>query len=238
MDTRRESPLARLRHRLACANLVRHLPPGPSRVLDVAGGTGGDALPLVALGHEVTVLDPAGALLECALRDGEGLAGTVHVAQAAAEDVPHLFAGGSFDVVLCHGLLHHVDDRAALLRAVAAPLVAGGLVSVVGPNPDADPLLAAVRGGDPRRALALVGSGRVWVDAVAAALPACTAEQVRADLAGLGARVLGHYGIRCVADLVADGTDPDDLEALELALADRLPHLLTARFFHLVARAA
>ncbi|WP_035280056.1 class I SAM-dependent methyltransferase [Actinokineospora spheciospongiae] len=235
-QTRRESPLARLRYRVAAANLARHLPGEPCRVLDVAGGAGGDALPLAALGHEVTLVDPAGALLECARTHAEGLPGRVHVVQAHAEDVPHLFTAAAFDVVLCHGLLHHVDDRVALLRAVTAPLRPGGLLSVVGPNPAADPLVAAAGEGDLDRALALAGSGRVWVQEVRAALPACTADDVRADLTALGAEPIAHYGIRCVADLVAPPVDPDALEVLELALADRMPYPLLARFFHLLAR--
>ena len=49
-----------------------------------------------------------------------------------------------------------------------------------------------------------------------------------------------RYGVRCVSDLLPDlDADPaflDELERLELALADRMPQLLTARYFHLVAR--
>jgi S-adenosylmethionine-dependent methyltransferase len=46
-----------------------------------------------------------------------------------------------------------------------------------------------------------------------------------------------RYGVRCVSDLVPE-EDADDpaLEQLELALSDRMPHLLTARYYHLIAK--
>jgi S-adenosylmethionine-dependent methyltransferase len=46
-----------------------------------------------------------------------------------------------------------------------------------------------------------------------------------------------RYGVRCVTDLMATPDEDDPaLEELELTLSDRMPHLLTARYFHLIAR--
>ncbi|WP_018684706.1 class I SAM-dependent methyltransferase [Actinokineospora enzanensis] len=120
------------RHRMAEANLARHLTT-PARVLDVAGGRGEDGVPLAALGHEVTILDPAGAVLTGALAHAYARGVTVHVVQAAAEDAPDLFRACDFDVVLCHDLLHYAEDPIGLLRAVTTPLRPGGLLSVLGP---------------------------------------------------------------------------------------------------------
>ncbi len=132
LDARDEPPARRL---LAEANLLRHVS-APCRVLDVAGGAGHDGVPLAARGHEVTILDPAGAMLANALEhaDSRGVADRVHVVQACAEDAPELFGPHDFDIVLCHDLLWFFDDPVALLRAVSAPLRAGGLLSVVGPE--------------------------------------------------------------------------------------------------------
>jgi len=68
-----------------------------------------------------------------------------------------------------------------------------------------------------------------------------TVGEVVATLAELGMEVIVRYGVRCVSDLVADEDAADpvfmaDLERLELALSNRMPHLLTARYYHLVAR--
>ncbi|WP_436495894.1 class I SAM-dependent methyltransferase [Actinokineospora sp. HUAS TT18] len=124
----------RRRHAVTEANLSRHLD-GPQRVLDAAGGTGRDAVRLAMRGHDVTVLDPAGAMLTTAMAcaDDNGVADRVHVVQAMAEDAPELFDAHEFDVVLCHNLLHFAEDRVGLLRALSAVLRPGGLLSVVGP---------------------------------------------------------------------------------------------------------
>ncbi|SDC45650.1 class I SAM-dependent methyltransferase [Actinokineospora iranica] len=238
----RPDALTRLRHSLAEANLVRHLPRGRQRILDVAGGGGRDSVRFAERGHEVTLLDPAGAMLAGAMRlaDAHGVADRLHVVQATAEDTPHLFAPHEFDVVLCHNLLHFTDDREALLRAVTAALRPGGLLSVVNPNPAAEPLRAARR-LDLDQALRALDSPTTHVAPLGVEIPACEAAAVTADLTTIGATVLAHYGIRCVADYLAEEAAADPtllpgLERLELALSARLPYLLTARYFHLVAR--
>lgn len=234
LPARPATPGTRLRHRVTEANLRRHVR-GPQRVLDVAGGHGEEAVALALRGHEVTVLDPAGAVLAAAMHraDTHGVADRVHVVQAAAEDAPEVFRGHDFDVVLCHNLLHYADDRVALLRAVAAPVRAGGVLSVLGPNPAAAPLSAALRDRDPERALRELDP----------TTPGPTAEQVRADLGAAGATVEAHYGVHCVAGYLPvddpGGAEPGfqpRLEALELAMSTRAPYLHTARFHHLVAR--
>jgi S-adenosylmethionine-dependent methyltransferase len=231
LDLFQQRPLERLRYTVTESNLLRHLDPAPARVLDVAGGNGVEAVRLAALGHEVTVLDPAGAMLHLAMETAEnqGVADRLNVVQAGALDAPEVFAGHEFDLVLCHNLLHYVDDRREVLSAVCAPLRPGGLLSVLGPNADFDPVHAAVRDLDPDEA-ALALSERAEPVAELVVL-----------LAELGFAEVVRYGVRCVADLVdAERIDDNvflaDLTRLEVAMADRMPQLLTARYFHLVAR--
>lgn len=242
-DTRLEwqqSPLDRLRHTVTEANLARHLGPEPARVLDVAGGNGMAAVRLAAQGHEVTVLDPAGAMLRAAIHAAEvhGVADRLHVVQAPAHDAPEVFTDHDFDLVLCHNLLHYAespDERRAVLAAITTPLRPGGLLSVLGPNEDFGPVQAVLRDRSPALALReLEGGADEW------STPGTVGEVV-ATLAALGMEEIVRYGVRCVSDLVAeeDAADPAfmaDLERLELALSDRMPHLLTARYYHLVAR--
>jgi S-adenosylmethionine-dependent methyltransferase len=226
-----ESPWARLRYIVTEANLRRHLDPTPQRVLDIAGGSGLDAVRLAARGHEVTVLDPAGAMLRSAKEHAEAfdVADRLHVVQACAEDVPELFGQDDFDVVLCHNLLQYVEDPAAVLAAVTAPLRTGGLLSVLAPNPDAEPLRIAIRDLDPDRALLRLDATPV------------TAARTTVHLTELGFGLVLRYGVGCVCDLIADDDVKQDaeffaeLERLELAMADRMPYLLTARYFHLLA---
>jgi S-adenosylmethionine-dependent methyltransferase len=229
LDPLRQRPLDRLRYTVTEANLLRHVGPGPQRVLDVAGGSGVEAVRLAALGHEVTVLDPAGAMLSTAIdtADAVDVADRLNVVQAGALDAPEVFAGHEFDVVLCHNLLHFVDEPREVLHAVITPLRDGGLLSVLGPNADFEPMHAAVREQDPE-------------EAVRALSREASVGELVALLAELGVEEVVRYGVRCVSDLLPSiDPDPaflDDLERLELAMADRMPQLLTARFFHLVAR--
>ena len=236
----RLNPLERLRHILTEANLTRHWGDEPSRVLDVAGGSGVTAVRLASQGHEVTLLDPAGAMLSTAIQaaEAQGVADRLHVVQAGALDAPEVFAEHEFDLVLCHNLLHYVgsaEERALVLSAIMAPLRPGGLLSVLGPNDAFDPLQVAIRDRAPDLALAeLDAVGSEWSDP-------CTVGEVVATLATLGVDEVVRYGVRCVSDLVPDEDTEDprflaDLERLELALSDRMPHLLTARFYHLIAR--
>lgn len=235
------SPLEGLRHTLTEANLARHCGDEPLRVLDVAGGNGMAAVRLASQGHEVTVLDPAGAMLSNAILMAEehGVADRLHVVQAGAQDAPEVFGKPEFDLVLCHNLLHYAEsaeDRELVLRAIMAPLRPGGLLSVLGPNESFGPLQTAVRDRAPDLALEeLTAVASQWWSAP------CTVGEIVAALAGLGVDEVVRYGVRCVSDLVSeeDAEDPAflaDLERLELELSNRMPHLLTARFYHLVAK--
>lgn len=229
---RYDGPWGRLRYTVTEANLLRHLDSAPQRVLDVAGGSGLDAVRLAARGHEVTVLDPAGVMLRSAKEHAEAcdVADRLHVVQARAEDAPELFGADDFDAVLCHNLLQYVEDPRAVLAAITAPLRRDGLLSVLAPNADAEPMRTAIRDLDPGRARFELG------------LPACAATDTIRDLVELGFGLIVRYGVQCVCDYLADEEIPPDpqfladLELLELALSDRMPYLLTARYLHLIAR--
>ena len=104
-----------------------------------------------------------------------------------------------------------------------------------GPNEDFGPVQAVVRDRAPDLALReLEAVASEWSEPV-------TVGELVATLARLGVDEVVRYGVRCVGDLVSaeDTEDPTflvELEQLELALSDRMPHLLTARFYHLIAR--
>src|SRR2546423_810697 len=110
------------------------------------------------------------------------------------------------------------------------------------PVTEADPMRTAIRGLDPRRALTELDSELSYVDLFDIELPACTAAETMGHLTELGFGLIMRYGVRCVCDYIVDDErkhDPEffaELERLELALADPMPYLLTARFFQLVAR--
>lgn len=210
---------------MALANLRRHLEPG-SRILDVGGGDGTDAVALAALGHAVTVVDNSPSMLSIARSRG------VDCVEASVWDMPDL---GSFDVVLCHNLVQYEPD---CLPRVLAPLRPGGLVSVMAINRHSAPLVTAVRSSDLAGALASLDSSVTHTSTFDTEIRLFTYAEI-VDLLP-GCRVLGHYGIRSVCDYITDDALKErsyaELEALELALTDREPYVHTARLFQVIAQ--
>jgi S-adenosylmethionine-dependent methyltransferase len=104
----------------------------PLRVLDLGGGSGGLAVPLAELGHDVTVVDPspnALAALERRAADS-GVADRVTGRQGDA-DTPAFESGETFDLVCCHGVLEVVDDPTAALAGIATVLTPKGHLSLL-----------------------------------------------------------------------------------------------------------
>ncbi|MFE0649949.1 class I SAM-dependent methyltransferase [Streptomyces sp. NPDC059534] len=243
-----DAPWGRLRYTLAEANLMRHLDDGPGggplRVLDLAGGDGGDALRLAARGHHVTVVDHAPAMLAAAeaRAAGSGLPERVTCVLADVHALPAEIADGGFDVVLCHNLLQYVDDVPGTLATAIAPLKEGGLLSVMAMNRHSAPLNVAVRQLDPAAALAALDTDRLRTEMFDSDLTLHTAEEIIPALEAHGCRDVHHYGIRSFCDYLTDDArkyDPAyyaDLERLELATTARVPYMHTARLFQLTAR--
>ncbi|MFI5498066.1 class I SAM-dependent methyltransferase [Nocardia asteroides] len=238
------TPWGRLRYAVAAANLARHLPTGSSlRVLDVGGGNGLDALGLAVKGHHVTIAD----ISEPALRAARALASEHDVAdriltrQVAADALVDAFGAGTFDVVLCHNVIQYASDPVALLRDSRVAVSRSGIVSVIAPNADADPLITAVRSHDLDLAFDQLGGSTRHTATYDTSVRACYADRTEEGMAGTGLKVVAHYGIRSVCDLIVDDelkADPrfyDRLEQLETAMATRPAYRATARFFHLVA---
>lgn len=241
------SPWGRLRYALVRETTVRAIAalPGPLRVIDVGGGDGADSLPLAEDGHDVTVLDFAPELLaqaEEAARQ-RGAADRVRVVRADLDD---LMTGaeplGTFDVVLCHNVVHYRADVPATVRYLATLARPGGVVSVMAPNPAMDVLSAAVRRQDPVGALTVLDSPTVHGETFDHPMRRLEAAEVEQALADAGCSVEHRFGVRCVMDLIADDerkAEPGfyaQLLDLELRLCEREPYWRTARFWQLTAR--
>lgn len=243
----RESPWGRLRYSVAEFNLRRTIAQldGPAlRVLDLGGGDGGDALPLLRDGRRVTVVDSAAGMLAGARERARraGLEGELRTVEADVRALPETVTAERFDVVLCHNVLQYVDDPGAVVRDAASLVRGGGVLSVMAVNRYARPLSLAVRSLDPAAALEAMEARTVQGVTFGAELTLFTAEEITALMSGAGCTEIEHCGIRCVNDHIADDGrkhDPDffaALERLERAMTNRHPYPHTAKLFQLVAR--
>ncbi|SDF76835.1 S-adenosylmethionine-dependent methyltransferase [Blastococcus aurantiacus] len=242
------SPWGRLRYAVARETTARAIAalPGRLRVLDVGGGDGADSLPLAEDGHDVTVLDFAPELLMQA-QEAAGRRGVADRVRVVRADLDDLMTGagdeplGTFDVVLCHNVLHYRADVPATVRWLARLARADGVVSVMAPNPAMDVLSAAVRRQDPAGALAVLDSPTVHGETFDHPMRRLGAAEAEEALTDAGCTVQHRFGIRCVMDLIADDerkSEPafyEQLLDLELRLCEREPYWRTARFWQLTA---
>ncbi|MBV1856209.1 methyltransferase domain-containing protein [Catellatospora tritici] len=240
-----DAPWGRLRYTLAEHNIARHLDGRKLRILDVAGGNGVEAVRYAAAGHQVTLVDYAPQMLASArsLAEATGVGNRVTVIESDVAKLVDVVEAASYDLVLCHNLLPYVSDVESTLAGVLAPLRPGGLASIIAANAHSEPLRIAIRDMDLTAAYESLDATERYTQTFNTPVYPRTADEVSAALRRLGSGVLGHYGIRSVCDFIPDDDRKYDasffaeLERLELALTNRMPYLLTARLFHLIASA-
>ena len=115
-------------------------------VIDAGGGTGGFAVPLAALGHSVTVVDPSPDSLAAAQRRAAEADVRISAVQGDAAGLDSVVGEGAADLVICHSVLEYVDSPADALAAIARVLRPGGTVSVLAASVAAAILHRAVSG--------------------------------------------------------------------------------------------
>jgi SAM-dependent methyltransferase len=196
-------------------------------VVDAGGGTGGFAVPLATMGHRVTVVDPspdALAALERRAAEAE-VTDRVQAVQGEVAGLLDVAAAGAVDVVVCHGVLEHVDDPAAAMSMVSAVLRPAGLLSLLAANRNAVVLSRAVAGHFAEAAHALDDPHGRWGDSDPT--PRRFSSSELSDLlTGAGFAIDLIHGVRIFADLVhgalldAEPGNTEALLALEAAAAD------------------
>lgn len=111
---------------LAEIGVIMHLmPPPPARILDIGCGAGWTSRFLARRGYEVTGVDIAGDMIDCAesLRRAEGLP-TVRFLVHDYEGLPF---DGEFDVALFFDSLHHAVEEEQAVNSAYRALTIGGL---------------------------------------------------------------------------------------------------------------
>lgn len=195
-------------------------------IVDAGGGTGNFAVPLAALGHHVTVVDPnpdSLAALERRAADA-GVTARVRPVQAEAADLTDVIGPDGADLVICHSVLEYVEDPAVELAAVVAVARPGAAVSVLIANPVAAALHRALAGQFDDAARLLADPHGTWGERDP--MPRrFTRASITALLTGAGLTVARTQGVRVFADLVpsrlldADPGADESLADLESAAA-------------------
>ena len=227
--------------------LLEHLAPPPSSVLDVGGGAGHQSFPLALAGYDVTVLDSSPAMLDKARRRLEHLPADarrrVALLEARGEDTEEAVGGRRFDAVLCHGVLGYLERPEPVVDQLCRCAASGGVVSIMTGNAKAGavrPALErrwedALRSFDARTEIGVLGvQGR-----------ADTVEELGDLLRAHGVEPQRWYGVWLFVDwLEFSGVELDphnaqDLAAtaaVELEASRRDPYRQLSRVFHVVGR--
>ena len=217
-------------------------------ILDAGGGTGGFAVPLAGLGHNVTVIDPSPDSLAAAERRAAEMSVPLSVVQGDVADLAVVAGEASADLVLCHSVLEYVDSPADALASIAQVLRPAGAVSVLAASSVAAVIHRALAGrfDDARRLLAEIGggSGQPPASGAAGTSPGGPRRFTLAAVVGLiegaGLRAGRAHGVRVFADLVpgmfadADPGAADALLALEQAASPHPAFHDIATQFHIV----
>jgi S-adenosylmethionine-dependent methyltransferase len=205
-------------------------------VLDIGGGTGGFAVRVAELGHQVRVVDPSPDALAALDRRARESGVEVTGQQGDLSSLLDVADPGSADVVLCHGVLEVVDDPAAALATIAEVLRPGGVLSLLVAHRHAAVVARALAGHFEQARAILDGtepagrSGRRF-----------TAPELEELLPAAGFTVATTHAVRVFSDLVP-GTLLDlepgatgALLELEKAVSERAEYRPLAAQLHVVA---
>ncbi|MDX3239885.1 methyltransferase domain-containing protein [Streptomyces sp. ME03-5709C] len=207
------------------------------RILDVGPGQGTQALRLARAGHLVTGLeaDPrmAGVLREAVSAEPEGIRERITLVEGDGRETGRHFGPGTFDVVLCHGVLMYVSEPDAMVAGLARVLAPGGLLSLLVRNGDALAMRPALQ-GDWGAALAAFEAD-TYTNRLGLPARADRRADLATTLSAIGAPLHAWYGVRVFTD-----TAPNDAMEVpaELLAAEELagrtdPYRSVAALLHL-----
>lgn len=216
-------------------------------IVDAGGGTGGFAVPLAGLGHNVTVIDPSPDSLAAAQRRAAEMEVPLTALQGDVADLSGVAGEQSADLVVCHSVLEYVDSPTDAMAAIARVLRPGGAVSVLAASAVAAVIHRALAGrfDDARQLLAGISTGS---GPAAAGIAEPGGARVRRFtmagavglIEGAGLRAGTAHGVRVFADLVpgmfadADPGAADALLALEQAASEHPAFHDIATQFHIL----
>jgi SAM-dependent methyltransferase len=209
------------------------------RVLDVGPGQGTQALRVARAGHTVTGLesDPRmlTALRTAVAAEPASLRKRVRLIEGDGRETGAHFPPGSFDIVLCHGVLMYQPEPDPMLAGLARVLAPGGLLSLLVRNAGALAMRPGLA-GDWETALAAFDSP-VYTNRIGLRARADRLDALTATLSDIGVPLHAWYGVRVFTDLATDDAplpeDPGPLLAAEERAGRTDPYRAVAALLHL-----
>jgi tellurite methyltransferase len=101
--------------------LIADAPAG--RVLDIGAGEGADSIRLALLGHDVHAVELSPVAADKIARFAAEIGASVKVDVA---DITEYEPEDLYDLIICNGVLHYVEDKAAVVRCMQAATRPGG----------------------------------------------------------------------------------------------------------------
>jgi len=239
-----ETVEGRLRFDLTLANLLEFLAqPADLQILDLGCGTGGMAIRLAQMGHQVTLLDSSEPMLEFA-EDASQQAGVrekLQIKHGDASEVSRLLPGQLFDVILCHNVLEYVEDPGAILgRAGGALRDGSSVISVLVRSRVGDVLKAALREGDLEGAEQNLTAAWGYESLYGGRVRLFGKQDVRDMLAAASLETSSERGVRVISDYlppkVAREQEYQRIFALERKLGAKPELAAIARYTHCIVR--
>lgn len=247
VDEAYASVKGRVRTYVIHQQLLDHLPPNPTSILDVGGGAGNQSIPLAQIGYNVTLLDPSSAMLDKARqqlkRMPEETQQRVTIIQANGENAYEAVGAKRFSAVLCHGVLGYLERPEPLVGQLCRCTTDGGIVSIMTANAKTMAIRPALerRWGDALEAF----DSETEIGVLGVTSRADKVEDLSKLIMSHGVEPLNWYGVWLFADLLEFSgakLDPEDLDQLksaaevELEASRRDPYRQFSRVFHLVGR--
>ncbi|MDH6139070.1 MULTISPECIES: class I SAM-dependent methyltransferase [Kitasatospora] len=214
----------------------------PLRVLDVGCGQGTQAIRLARAGHWVTGLDSDPVTLGAAQAllgaESPEVRDRVRLLSGDGHHCGRWFDPGSFDVVLCHGVLMYLPDPGPLIASLARMIAPGGLLSLLARNRDALAMRAGLT-GDWRAAVQAFDSDH-YTNRLGLSARADRLADLATTLREVSVPLRHWYGVRVFTDATPDHAAPVDgrqlgqlLDAEERAGRED-PYRQVAALLHLV----
>ncbi|QJR82550.1 methyltransferase domain-containing protein [Alteromonas pelagimontana] len=222
----------RLRHMLLIDAMMPFLANGPSKILDIGGGTGVMTKTLADLGHQVTLTDASEEVLTLAR---EMLADTpdVTIVQQTLDQAADLH---SYDFIVCHAVLEWLARPFDAIDLIFQNMAPGKLLSLSFFNRDAALFGNALYGNFDYISRGMKVKNQVRLNPDNPLRPA----EVIQHAEGTGFSVESITGIRCFHDYMKEKPSSDavfdQLVALERQYNQTPPYCWLGKYIHLMLR--